>query len=134
MKAMNSLVIGAILLTGLVAAQGCASASHYRAHRDSASLFKVLTRQIHNGDTIAEVERLLGAGGPATLDRAKRIHTFYMTRHPKSYPDGYMDTDELIVYSADGWSHVLQFRNGVLINHNLGFYGRSLQRGELISM
>ena len=91
---------------------------HYRMFHDEASFNSVLHRQVKRGDSIEDVEKLLGKGRPAP-------HWATMLRravdgHPEGFPDAFQDGDTILEYplkhATGSGAHYLQFRNGKLVN------------------
>ena len=101
--------------------QGCSDAEHYRIRHDADSLYAVLHADISSGDSLEEVQQLLGAG--QAVEGAEKLRTFNAIRHfaesnPAGYPDGVEDGDTLAKYPmGKGVSISLQFRGGTLVNH-----------------
>jgi hypothetical protein len=94
-----------------------AVAARYQRERDTASLNRTLRHHVRPGDSVAQVERLLGTGDRKVHEKMLVAQRLFAERSPAHDPDGVELTDELIAFHAmDNCSVILQFRDGRLIN------------------
>jgi hypothetical protein len=114
------IALSSALLFALTALAGCSAAAHYRSRKDRESLLKVLREEVSPGDSLEEVQSLLGPGAVLSNPEDHRQTLRELAdRSPERYPDGIEESDEFLVYPTRvGWVEVLQFRNGRLINFN----------------
>ena len=121
MKDMNPLLnILFISLTCLMLC-ACNNESRYRRHKDGKSLYAVLYKYVSNGDSLEDVEKLLGEGEQISIETAKRMFPMRQklaSTDPDKFPDGVSESDMLIGYTV-GKQHkiVLTFRDGKLVNY-----------------
>jgi len=109
------LTIAVIVLSAYICETGRFSAAVYRYTGSGKWLYSTLYHGVQNGDTIEQVEQLLGPGkkgGAKLLNSFKRL----AEKYPESCPDGYKEADEAVGFPLPGSELYLQFRNGVLIN------------------
>lgn len=97
---------------------GSVEADHYRRFRDGKSLYTLLSGSIGRGNSLQEVEGLLGPGIPLEEDVEAFRESLRETAQsePDSYPDGVYEADTFIAWSGSDEKVTLQFRNGHLIN------------------
>jgi len=107
------LTIAGVVLLAYVCMTGRFSAVVYRYTGSGKWLYSTLYHGVQNGDTIEQVERLLGPGKEAGAKIRKALKKFAQ-RYPQ--PDGYEDSDQILGFPLSGGELYLQFRNGVLIN------------------
>jgi hypothetical protein len=106
-------------LAGIVMVSGCDRAAHYRKHNDGKSLYATLHKQIKSGNTIEEVQKLLGSGKPpGEPDKLLAAMKKAAARYLEIYPDGIQEDDVFVGYSiGKRVTLYLQFRDGRLVNH-----------------
>ncbi|MBL7153808.1 MAG: hypothetical protein ISS79_08825 [Phycisphaerae bacterium] len=110
-----ALTIAVILLLAYVCMTGRFSAVVYRYTGSGKWLYSTLYHGVKNGDTIEQVERLLGPG----KETGSRLHSAvkkFAARNPSGWPDGCEENDKFLGFRLPGGHLNLQFRNGVLIN------------------
>lgn len=107
------LTIALIVLSAYICETGRFSAAVYRYTGSGRWLYSALYHGVQNGDTIEQVEKLLGPGKQASDFVRKAVKKL-----PQRYqqPDGYEDSDRILGFPLPGGELYLQFRNGVLIN------------------
>jgi hypothetical protein len=99
-------------------------ADHYQRFHDGKSLYALLHSRIKSGDSLQNVEELLG---PATLatDNVEELRTEFRENsqtQPEHFPDGVHDEDTFAVYPLADDKVVLQLRNGFVVNHQPSQY------------
>lgn len=117
-------VLLVIVSLGVVATwpSGPVEAEHYQRFQDGKSLYALLGSRIDRGDSLQEVEQILGPG--VALEEADDVEPLrdYLRReaslNPESFPDGVQPGDVFIRYPHGDESTTLQFRNGFLVNHD----------------
>lgn len=120
--ALPILVLLAVVTLAVVAALPSASveADHYQKFRDGKSFYTLLSSSIETGDSLHDVEELLGPGTPMSEGveeyRARLKDTAQW--HQDLYPEGVLDSDDFVTWPAHDQPVTLQFRSGYLINHN----------------
>ena len=105
--------IGVIVLVTYSCETGWFSAAVYRYTGSGKWLYSALYHGMQNGDTVEEVERLLGPGKEAdsrVRNAVKKLTQRYLN------PDGYEESDVILGFRLGGGQLYLQFRDGVLIN------------------
>ncbi len=108
--------IGAIILVTYSCETGWFSAAVYRYTGSGKWLYSALYHGVQNGDTVEEVERLLGPGQEGD-SRVRSALEKFAQRNVAGYPDGYEDSDQILGFRMGGNQELyLQFRNGLLIN------------------
>ena len=118
--ALPILVLLVVVTLAIVTALPSASveADHYQRFRDGKSLYTLLSGSIGRGNSLQDVEELLGPGIPLEED----VETFRESLResaqsdPDSYPDGVYEADTFMAWSGSDEKVTLQFRNGHLIN------------------
>ena len=113
------LTIAAIVLFAYVCETGRFSAIVYRYTGSGKWLYSTLYHGVQNGDTIEQVENLLGPGKKANAELNGRLYSVtkkFAAKNPSGYPDGCEENDEFLGFRLLGGELYLQFRNGVLIN------------------
>jgi len=120
LKASIVAATGALCVLIVAAGSGCSPAQRYRQLQEAQSLFAALHQQVKNGDSVQNLQKLLGPGTqPANKNGLLRATRRFAQRYPQDYPAGVKDEDLFIVYSTEGDLTVaLQFRDGRLINFN----------------
>lgn len=99
---------------------GCTNAARYRRCHSETALRAILERDILPGTSYGEVTRLLGSGTPFSLQLYRRLEEVNR-KNPGLLPDGFVDTDVLVIYTTDTMAdYSLHFRDDKLINHPLG--------------
>ncbi len=118
--ALPILVLLVIVTLAVVATQPSASveADHYQRFRDGKSLYTLLSGSIGRGNSLHDVEELLGPGTPLEEDVETFRESLRETAQsdPDSYPDGIYEEDTFIAWSGSDEKVTLQFRNGHLVN------------------
>jgi len=104
----------------------------YRRTGDAAAFYVLLRDRIRNGDSMGSVMRNLGPGRHETDAKFHDDFVALTRRNPIENPQGGQDTDDFYSWKAAGWNHVLQFRNGRLINHDPTAY-RVVPSGGVLS-
>jgi hypothetical protein len=99
-------------------------ADHYRRFHDGKSLYALLNSRIRSGDSLQDVEELLG---PATIpiDNVEELRTELREdslTQPDHFPDGVYNEDTFATYPIGDDTVTLQLRNGFLINHQPSQY------------
>ena len=110
-----ALTIAVIVLTAYVCERGWFSAAVYRYTGSGKWLYSTLYHGVQNGDTIEQVENLLGQG----KETDSRLHSAvkkFAARNPSGWPHGCEENDKFLGFRLPGGHLNLQFRNGVLIN------------------
>lgn len=99
---------------------GSVEAEHYQRFQDGKSLYALLGSRITRGDSLQEVEAILGAGLAVTeeVDVIRDATRRESSLNPESFPDGVHPRDVFINYPFGDESTTLQFRNGYLVNHD----------------
>lgn len=115
-------VLLVIVSLGVIATwpSGPIEAEHYQRFQDGKSLYALLGSRIERGDSLEDVEGILGTGLVLTEDIAS-VQEFVRREsslNPRSYPDGVQQEDVFINYPHGDESTTLQFRNGYLVNHD----------------
>jgi len=106
-----------VLVVAAVLWQGHRPPAHYRAHHDGESLYAALYNHVSEGDTAAQIEKLLGPGKPQDQKREAEICRKFAVKVPQSYPQGIQDEDTFLGYQCGpGGMLILQFRDGHLVN------------------
>lgn len=96
-------------------------AAHYRRDHDADSLWVVL-KSFRNGNRVENVERILGSAPRNNDPKYRAICAKVMAANPVTAPHGFIETDELLAYPAQGMTIFLQFRDGNLVNFNPSDY------------
>ena len=93
-------------------------ADHHERFRDGKSLYTLLSSSIGRGNSLQDVEELLGPGIPLEKDVETYRESLRETAQsePDSYPDGVYEADTFIAWSGSDEKVTLQFRNGHLVN------------------
>ncbi len=93
-------------------------AEHYQRFRDGKSLYTLLSGSIGRGNSLQDVEELLGPGIPLEEDVENFRESLRETAQsePDSYPDGVYEADAFVAWSGSDEKVTLQFRNGYLVN------------------
>ena len=107
--------IGVIVLVTYSCQTGRFSAAVYRYTRSGKWLYSALYHGMQKGDTVEEVERLLGSGQEGD-SRVRSALKKFAQRNVAGYPDGYEERDVILGFRLPGGELYLQFRNGLLIN------------------
>jgi len=118
-KIISYLIVFAALMLVVAAVlwHGRRPAAHYRAHHDAESLYAALYNHVSEGDTPAQIQKLLGPGEPQDQKGSVEICRKLAVKVPQSYPDGIQDEDMFLGYQlGPGGMLVLQFRDGHLVN------------------
>jgi hypothetical protein len=105
--------IGVIILVTYSCQTGWFSAAVYRYTGSGKWLYSALYHGVQNGDTVKEVERLLGPGKEAD-SRVRNAVKKLTQRYPNL--DGYEESDVVLGFRLPSGELYLQFRDGVLIN------------------
>jgi len=105
--------IAFIVISAYVCETGWFSAAVYRYTGSGRWLYSALYHGVQNGNTIEQVEKLLGPGKQAS-DNVRKAVKKLAQRHQQS--DGYEESDQVLGFPLPGGQLYLQFRNGVLIN------------------
>lgn len=94
-------------------------ADHYQRFQDGNSLYQLLSSSVDRGDSLEDVEDLLGQGVPVveSAEELRQQLQEIAQAYPEHYPDGVFATDRFVGYSFGRGQIVLQFRNQTLINH-----------------
>ena len=121
--ALPILVLLVIVTLAVVAALPSASveADHYERYRDGKSLYTLLRGSIEDGDSLEDVEDVIGSGEPLVDDMAEEVRKQAREDSrwsPDSYPHGVLNSDNFVSWPVDNQTVTLQFRNGYLINHD----------------
>lgn len=95
-------------------------AENYRRFQDPQTLYSVLQSRVTRGNSIEEIEELIGPGVPLTegVDEYRANIESLALRLPQQYPDGAHELDTFVSWAAGDGSVTLQFRNGWLVNHD----------------
>lgn len=93
------------------------NASQYRNHGAQAP-FLYVYQSLRNGDRIEEVQALLGPGIPNHDPKYRKACEKVFAAHPDEAPSGILESDLILGYSAATSGIYLQFRDGVLVNHD----------------
>lgn len=109
------MTIGAIVLVTYSCQTGWFSAAVYRYTGSGKWLYSALYHGVQNGDTVEEVERLLGPGKEAD-SRVRNAVKKLAQRNVIGAPDGYEESDVVLGFRLGGGKLYLQFRNAILIN------------------
>ena len=117
---MGRLALVLCAVAAVIGTQSCSNIESYRNRHAGESLYKALYDNVSNGESLANVQALLGPGQHLeATDREKAlkaVHAF-AERYPTGYPDGALDTDEIIQYPIATAAFLnLQFRDGKLVN------------------
>lgn len=104
---------------------GCSKSTdeHYRQHHDGKSLYQVLHKQVRSGESLENVQSLLGRGEESSPRTRAAVERF-ARKHETQYPDGYQESDQLVDYPIEGGWLTLQFRSGQLVNFRPGDFAR----------
>ena len=118
--ALPILVLLVIVSLAIVATLPSASveADHYQRFRDGKSLYTLLSGRIQRGNSLQDVESVLGEGVPLVEDvETHRVSLRESAMwHPDLYPDGVFNEDTFLAWSGNDEKVTLQFRNGYLVN------------------
>jgi hypothetical protein len=118
--ALPILVLLVVVTLAVVTAVPSASveADHYQRFRDGKSLYTLLSGSIGRGNSLQDVEELLGPGIPLEEDVEIYRQSLRETAQskPDSYPDGIYEADTFMAWSGSDEKVTLQFRNGHLVN------------------
>lgn len=109
------LAIAVIVMFAYVYERGRFSAVIYRYTGSGKWLYSTLKNGVKNGDTIEQVENLLGPGQKADA-KIYSVSKKFAAINPSGYPEGCEEDDEFLGFRLPGEQLYLQFRNGVLIN------------------
>ena len=109
--------IGAVLLFAYVAMTGRFSAMLYRYTGSGKWLYSALYHGVEDGDSVEDVERLLGPGKEGG-EKVRRAIKKIAGQNPGSA--GYEASDRVLGFRLPGGELYLQFRDGVLINFDPG--------------
>ena len=116
----------AIVTLAVVATMPSSSleADHFQRFRDGNSLYSILSSGVSSGDSLQDVEALIGTGNPVVEGREDLVSERREAAqwHPETFPDGVFGTDTFVTWPIGDDSVTLQFRNGVLVNHDPRFY------------
>ena len=119
-------VLVVIVGLGVVATwpSGSVEAEHYQRFQDGKSLYALLSSRIQHGDSLQEVEAILGAGVAVTtdVDAIRQFVPREASLNSESFQDGVHPNDVFINYPYGDESTTLQFRNGYLVNHDPSLY------------
>ena len=128
-------VLLVIVSLGVVATwpSGSVEAEHYQRFQDGKSLYALLGSRIERGDSLQEVEEILGKGEAVTegVDAIREFVRREASLNSESFQDGVHPNDEFIEYPYGDESTTLQFRNGYLVNHDPILY-RDTEPGIVI--
>lgn len=120
--ALPILVLLIVVTLAVVAALPSASleADHYQRFRDGKSLYTLLHGSIGRGDSLQDVENLIGPGVPLVEDTEEFRTSLRETAqwHPELFPDGVLDSDVFLTWPGSDQQVTMQFRNGFLVNHS----------------
>ena len=116
----------AIVTLAVVATMPSSSleADHFQRFRDGKSLYSILSSSVNSGDSLQDVEALIGAGNPVVEGREELVieRREAAQWHPQTFPEGVYETDTFVTWPIGDDSVTLQFRNGILVNHDPRFY------------
>ena len=116
-------VIGLMIVATMPS--GPVEADHYQRFQDGKSLYALLSSRIASGDSLQDVEGILGTGIPVTED-AESVRTEIQKRaqwYPAQYPNGVSAGDTFLRWPLEGDAVTLQFRDGYLVHHNPSSFG-----------
>ena len=93
--------------------------TRYRVLGMRSQLRNVIMYEIDNGDSVDDVERLLGEWEHMKSRNWVKAQMLSADApdFSKRYPDGICEDDVFVAYQGGFHQYVLQFRNGILINH-----------------
>lgn len=93
-------------------------ADHYQRFRDGKSLYTLLSSSIGRGNSLQDVEELLGPGILLVENVENYRESLRETAQsgPDSYSDGVYEADTFMAWSGSDEKVTLQFRNGYLVN------------------
>jgi len=113
--AMTLVIIG---LFTYICTTGRLAGLMYRYTLDGKWLYSALYHGAENGDSIHEIESLLGRGRMADTKKLLGAIEKIAQQNPSAYPHGCQDTDTFLGFTLSSGELFLQFRNGALINFN----------------
>ncbi|MCU0721647.1 MAG: hypothetical protein MUC83_18195 [Pirellula sp.] len=120
----------------IVLATRLTTSSRYKRTHDKGLLLQLFNTKIKPGDTMEHVIEVLGDGDRNT----SRFKTQLLNRRdngtldPATFPDGILETDEIIFYAALPDSYYsLHFRNGRLINYSAARYAAAAKAFSSVS-
>lgn len=98
---------------------GSLEADHYQRFHDGKSLYGVLSGRIATGDSLEDVETVLGPGVSVTDGAVElRVKLREQARFsPARFPQGIHDEDVFVHWPVEDDTVTLQFRNHTLVNH-----------------
>lgn len=99
-------------------------ADHYQRFHDGKSLYSIMSSRIRSGDSLQNVEKLLGPAIVVT-EAAGEIRNEYREQalaRPESFPHGVYEEDAFVTYPIGDDKVTLQLRNGFVVNHQPGQY------------
>jgi hypothetical protein len=118
--ALPILVLLVVVTLAVVMALPSASveADHYQRFRDGKSLYTLLSSSIGRGNSLQDVEELLGPGSPMEAGVEDYRESLRETARsaPDSYPDGVFEADTFMSWPGSDRKVTLQFRSGYLVN------------------
>jgi hypothetical protein len=111
-----ALALVVILLFAYTCTKGQFSAFLYRRTHSGRWLYSTLYHGVKSGDTLEQIERLLGPGKEVDSERQLRASRKFAQMNPGAHPDGYRDDDAFLGFPLSGGKIILQFRDGILVN------------------
>ena len=116
------LTLAVILLFSYACTTGQLSALVYRYTHSGKWLYSALYHGVNKGDTIEQVESLLGPGRTAGSARIINVSKKFAQSTPALWPDGVDDGDIFLGFLEHDGELFLQFRDGVLVNFDPNEY------------
>jgi hypothetical protein len=113
------------VIAGLAAVYLSKPSSQFRLLGDRSQLANALAFEVANGDSLVDVERLLGPGDHRKSKRwvEIQIDNALTTEFSRQYPQGILIDDVFVAYRGS-FQIVLQFRDGQLVNHRQELFQR----------